>query len=334
VGAAVVILAGCGGGGEETRLEPTTPVKVRTVERRTFTDYFHLIGTAKAAREATLVFEVGGVVEKILAPQGSEVRAGGGIARLNDDLLGAALAEAEAARDLAVDLHTRSSALVSKGGISEFELSRLAQEREMAEARFQSVKEQHERTVLRAPFDGVVDNRFLDEGDYAAPGVPFGRYLDLNVMKIRVPIPEVYLDKIHAGDGGEVSADPFPNRVFEGTVTFVSREVDSSTRTINVEVTVPNEDRALRPGMTVRVRLAKDNHDNALVVPQDAVVETEHGPGVYLARSGAAVLSLVRVGTIYGQMALIDSGLTAGDTLIVVGNRDLVTGEPIDIIEE
>jgi membrane fusion protein (multidrug efflux system) len=333
VAAVLLTLAGCGK--KEVKsgsAPPTTPVRVRAVERRSFNDYFNLIGTARADREATLVFEVGGAVERILADQGASVREGDRIAKLNDDLYAAALREAEAARDLAADLHDRSAALRPEGAISDYELSSLERQREMAEARYGTAKAQHDRTVLRAPFAGIVDTRFLDVGDFAGPATPFARFLDLRSVRIRVPLPEIYLAKIRPGDRAEVFADPYPGRVFEGEVVFVSREVDRGTRTVTVEVVVSNEDAALRPGMTLRARLVKDVYEGAIVVPQDAVVETEEGSAVFLASAGAALRRMVKIGAVYGQMAVVESGLAEGDSLIVVGNRELVEGERIEVL--
>jgi len=333
VAAVFLTLAGCGKKeAENGSAPPTTPVRVSAVERRSFNDYFNLIGTARADREATLVFEVGGAVERILADQGASVREGEPIAKLNDDLYAAALREAEAARDLAADLFERSAALRPEGAISEYELSSLERQREMAEARYGTAKSQHDRTVLRAPFAGIVDTRFLDVGDFAGPATPFARFLDLRSVRIRVPLPEIYLAKVRPGDLAEVFADPYPERVFEGEVVFVSREVDRGTRTVTVEVRVPNEDAALRPGMTLRARLVKDVYEGAIVVPQDAVVETEGGSAVFLASSGTALRRMVRIGAVYGQMAVVDSGLAEGDSLIVVGNRELVEGERIEVL--
>jgi membrane fusion protein (multidrug efflux system) len=83
--------------------------------------------------------------------------------------------------------------------------------------------------------------------------------------------------------------------------------------------------------MTVRVRLVKKVYRDAVVIPQDAVVEIEEGAVVFLASADSARIRPVRVGTVYGQMALIDSGLVEGESLIVVGNRDLVDGERIEV---
>ena len=139
----------------------------------------------------------------------------------------------------------------------DFELNRLDAERRMAEARYRTAKSQYDRTVLRAPFAGSVDIRFLDLGDYASPMAPFVRFLDLAEIRVEVPVPEVYLGKVSVGDAADVFADPYPGRAFAGEVTFVSREVDRDTRTVTVEVSVPNEDGALGPGMTLRVRLVR-----------------------------------------------------------------------------
>lgn len=329
----MLALCGCGGGDDVGNSDPPgTAVRIETVECRSFADYFNLIGTVRGEKEATLVFEVGGVVEEILADQGSTVEMDAPLARLNDEVLRASLREVKAAWLLAKDLFSRNEALLARGAVSDFDLSRLQAEMEMALARYESARAQWERTTLRAPFAGYVDSRFLDVGDYALPMAPFIRLLDLRYVKVQTPVPEIYLARIHPGDGATITADQYPESPIAGTISFVSREVDSATRTVTAEISVDNSDNRLRPGMTVRVRLVKAAHVDAVVVPQDAVVETEEGPAVFLAVAGAAALRQVVIGTVYGHVALIQEGLAEGDSLIVIGNRDLVDGEKIEVL--
>ncbi len=335
--AGAVLLAGCGGekgadGAGEAKRVRRVAVETAPVERRSFTDYFELLGTVHGNREATMVFEVGGVVEEVIARKGSFVKKGDPIARLDDELYRAGLDEAEAALVIAKETYERSTALKEKGAIAEHDLSSLRQEYEMAKARRAGAKARWERTVLRAPFDGYVDERFLDEGDYASPVSPFVRVIDLSTVKVETPVPEAHLALVHEGGDAWITAGQYENRVFEGKITFVSREVDRSTRTVGVEVTLDNRDGALRPGMTVRARLVRKIYEEAIVVPQDAVVNTEHGPGVFLAVDGEAEMRNVGVEAVYNELAVIGSGLEAGETLITTGARDLVEGEAIEIV--
>jgi membrane fusion protein (multidrug efflux system) len=97
-------------------------------------------------------------------------------------------------------------------------------------------------------------------------------------------------------------------------------------------VIIENPDGVLRPGMTVRARLVKREFDNAIVVPQDAVVNSDEGTGVFLAVDGAAESRAVEVEAVYDEMAVIRSGLSGGERLITTGARDLVQGEPIEVV--
>ena len=331
------VWSGCGGDGEAQ--EGAGTVKIRTVAvetepvaHRSFIDYFELLGTVRGEREATLVFEVGGVLEEIIADKGRLVRKGDAIARLNDDIYRSGKDEAVAGLEIARETYDRSKALQSKGAISDIGLTNLQQQYEMARARYQSSKVQLDRATLRSPFDGVVDSRYLDEGDYASPMTPFARLIDLSRVKVEIPIPETHLAKIRPGGAAWISAAQYPDQTFEGTITYVSREVESSTRTLHAEVTLDNPEGLLRPGMTVRAKLIKHEYKGAIVVPQDAVVNTENGTGVFLAVEGLAESRLVDIEAVYGEMAVVRSGLRGGETLITVGARDLVHGEAIEVV--
>ncbi len=333
----LVVWSGCGGEGEaqENELEReirTVAVETEPVARRSFVDYFELLGTVRGVREATLVFEVGGVLEEIIADKGTFVHKGDAIARLNDDIYRSGKDEATAGLEIARETYERSKALQSKGAISDIGLSNLQQQYEMARARNRSAGVQLDRATLRSPFDGVVDSRYLDEGDYANPMTPYARLIDLSRVKVEVPIPETHLAQVQPGGPAWITAAQYPNQIFEGTITYVSREVESSTRTLHAEVTLENAQGVLRPGMTVRAKLIKHEYQGAIVVPQDAVVNTEDGPAVFLAASGLAEIRRVDIEAVYDEMAVIHSGLNGGETLITVGARDLVHGEAIEVV--
>lgn len=340
--AAPLLIASCGAdnekaasaesGAEDTRALSSVPILVEPVTTRSFENYFHLLGTVRGTNEATLVFEVGGVIESILAEKGSFVKQGAPIARLDADMYEAGAAEASAALAIAKETYDKSMNLREKGAISEIELSALEQQYEAAKARHRSAAILQQDATLRAPFSGVLDARYLDRGDYAAPQTPFARLIDAREVKVEIPVPEIHLARVKAGDAATVVADQFPGVEFEATVTFVSREVNASTRTVLVEVTTGNEEGLLRPGMTVRARLVKERFQNAIVVPQDAVVNGEDGAFVFLEKNGLAVERSVVVATIANEMAVIESGLTLGDRLITRGARDLVDGERVEVL--
>ncbi len=307
-------------------------MNVEAVERHSFVDYFDLIGTVRGANEATLVFEVGGVLETVLADKGTAVKKGAVVARLDASLYQAGFDEAKAGYEIAKQTYERSAPLVDQGAISDLDLASLRNELEMARARMASARYQLDHASVRAPFSGLVDSRFIDVGNYAAPGAPFARLVQTDVVKVEVPIPEIHFARVKAGDDAWVRADQYAGRVFEGVVTFVSAEVDQLTRTVTAEIRLTNEGRALRPGMTVRAKLIKERYSEAIVVPQDAVVITENGPAVFLNVNGVAESRLVEVITVHEELAVIGSGLEEGLMLVTTGARDLVSGESLEVL--
>lgn len=332
---APLLTMACGGEKNEEEGGPapsSVPVRVAPVTARSFENYFHLLGTVRGQNEATLVFEVGGVIESILADKGSFVKQGAPIARLDADMYEAGAAEASAALAIAKETYDKSLNLREKGAISEIELSALEQQYEAAKARHRSASILQQDATLRAPFSGILDARYLDRGDYAAPQTPFGRLIDAREVKVEVPVPEIHLARVQSGDAATVVADQYPGREFAATVTFVSREVNASTRTVLVEVTTGNEEGLLRPGMTVRARLVKERFKDAIVVPQDAVLNGDQGASVFLEQDGLAVERPVVVSTVSDEMAVIESGLSVGDRLITRGARDLVNGERVEVL--
>ena len=178
--------------------------------------------------------------------------------------------------------------------------------------------------TIVAPFSGVVVSRSLDPGAYVTPGTstPILTIADLDHLNVIVNVTEADLTVVHKGDPTQIRADAYPDRTFRGVVSRIAGGVDPITRTVQVEIDVPNSGHPLRPGMYATVQLVAGT-GRALVVPLSALVTVGSQHYVWAVVDGKTTQRPVTVGRATGEVVEITSGLGEQD-LVVVRGTDLV----------
>lgn len=188
-----------------------------------------------------------------------------------------------------------------------------------------------ENTVLTSPISGVVTARNYDPGDMAG-SLPILTVARVQPVKIVINVTESDLSKIHKGMPATVTFDTFGDEVFKGNVTLVSPTVDSQSRTFGVEVTLPNTDNRILPGMFGRVTL---NLGKALrvVIPDKAVVKQQGSANhyVYIYKDGKVTFSAVELGRRLGNEYEIISGVQPGDKVVISGQSRLSNGAEVEL---
>jgi multidrug efflux pump subunit AcrA (membrane-fusion protein) len=183
---------------------------------------------------------------------------------------------------------------------------------DQARARLDALRLTLENTRVVSPVDGFVARRHLDPGAFASSNAPVVSVVDITVVRLVANLVEKDL-----------------RRVQPGTPARVAPVLDPATRTAQMEVEIPNPVYRLKPGMYARVALLVSRHDNALVVPRNAVVDLEGQSGVFLVDGAAARFQVVEVGLLDQQKAEIVSGLTDGQRVATTGAHALRDGDPI-----
>lgn len=190
-----------------------------------------------------------------------------------------------------------------------------------------------ENTVLTSPINGVVTKRNYDPGDMTA-ALPILTISQVQPVKIIINVSESELTKIHKGMPAEITFDTFGEEKFKGTITMTMPTVDPQTRTFGVEITVPNPDSRILPGMFGRVRLnlGQANH---VVVPDRAVVK-QPGSGkhfVYVYTDGKVEYHPVELGQRLGNSYELLSGVEDGSQVVVSGQNNLANGKEVTVLK-
>ncbi|MEO5574241.1 MAG: efflux RND transporter periplasmic adaptor subunit, partial [Gammaproteobacteria bacterium] len=189
------------------------------------------------------------------------------------------------------------------------------------------------KTVLRAPFEGVLGLRKVSPGDYVQPGEDIVNLEDIGALKLDFRIPELYLSKIKPDQIVEVRVDAFPDTTFTGQVYAIEPGVDVVTRSILLRARIPNDDGKLRPGMFARITLILEQRPNALLIPEHALVPMGNDRFVYRVVDGKAVQQKVSVGERRAGEVEISTGLSPGDTVVTDGQMKIKDGAPVTVMQ-
>lgn len=289
-------------------------------------------GTLLADEEVDLTFETSGKIVSIHFKEGTQVKKGDLLAKVNDRHLQAQLLRLKAQRQLSVDREFRQRTLLSRDAISQESYDQVVTELQSLEADIMLLEARIAETELRAPFDGTIGLRYLSEGSFATPSTRIARLIKKTPLKLEFSVPERYAGEIAAGFPVSFRVDGNPNE-FQATVYAVAPNVDVRTRTIVVRALYPNSRQELSPGRFASMVLRLSETNDAIAVPSEALIPEMDGDRVFVYRSGRAQAVNVRAGLRTEAHIQIIDGLSFGDTLLTTGVMQLRNGMPV-VLEE
>jgi RND family efflux transporter MFP subunit len=313
-------------------------VVVEEAVESSFAEEIALAGTVQAARDVVVSAEEGGVVRELLLERGAAVTEGQPIARIDDAILRPQVERARAEAALAQEQWQRRKRLFEEDRVGS-ELAYL-QDRltaEQAAAQLAVLEERLARTIVRAPFAGVLEERLVEVGAMVGPGTPVARVIAVNPVKITAGVPERYATDVRPGAAVRVTFEALEGRSFEGRIGYVGTAVNPRNRTFPVEFSVSNLGGLIKPEMVANVSLTRRVVEKALVVPQNAVVRVTDGNAVFVVKregdTEVVEARLVTVGMSQDNQVTITSGLSAGDRVVVVGQQQVTDGDRVRIVE-
>ncbi|MDT0631931.1 efflux RND transporter periplasmic adaptor subunit [Rubrivirga litoralis] len=208
---------------------------------------------------------------------------------------------------------------------------------EAGQAGVQSAQAQLSNTTVRAPFGGVVEAQLAEPGELASPGQAVVRLVGGGGLRVEAGVPERYSGEIEVGTQVTVRPTAYSAEPRGGRVVFVGTAVDAGSRTFPIEVAVDNADGALRSEMVVELTVTRALIQDALVLPQDAVVRDERGTSVFVAVPAdtadvfVAERRAVRLGASSGGEVVVAEGLRVGDRVVVSGQSSLADGDALQV---
>jgi membrane fusion protein, multidrug efflux system len=331
-----LLLSSCGKQETNSNSKKVQPVDVRVdiLKPSRLVDAIQVAGTVKASEDANLSPEEGGVVKEWKAKKGQSVKKGDLVIVLRDEVIKAGYDAAAAQYKMAELNLEKQKKVFDEQGISELQLKNLEYARDAAKANADLMKARWERTQIRAPFDGIVDNIVPNEGDFAPPGVPVARVINTSTVKIQADIPEMYSGSVNVGSAAIVTFDALPGDTLRGTVNFVGSTVSAANRALQVEIVVVNPYRKIKSEMVAKARIIRGTKLNAIQVSENLVQLVDRDRTiVYVEKDGKAEERRLKLGGRQGIMVEVLEGLNAGDHLIVSGDQKVINGTPVNVTQ-
>jgi membrane fusion protein (multidrug efflux system) len=249
--------------------------------------------------------------------------------RIDDSMLRALAERADADRDLAQQQLARVRKLREQNAAPPPDLERAEAAARSASAALSLLQLQIARSVVRAPFAGVVGQRFVSVGDYVTTQSPLLTLQTVDPQRAVIEVPERHAASLRQGQTVEFTVAAEPQRKFAARVDFIDPVVDNTNRTITVKGLAPNRDRLLKPGMFIEARLATAVREKAIVIPEDAIQPLRTANIAWVVDNGKASRRVVQLGVRSAGFVEVLSGVKAGELVVVGGLERMGEGMPL-----
>ena len=309
---------GAGHGGQISQGKQILNVSGYVIRPEHFSEIVKSTGTLRPDEEVDLAFETSGKIVSILFTEGSRVKKGDLLAKINDRPLQAQLEKLLAQKKLTEEKEFRERSLLERDAISQESYDQIVTELQTIEADIDLIQARISETELRAPFDGKIGLRYLSEGAFASPSTKIAKLIKMSPLKIEFSIPERYASEIRKGYPVTFNIDGTA-RDFEAAVYAVDPKIDIETRTIVLRALYPNINEELKSGRYASITLVMSQIDNAISIPTEALIPEMEGEKVFLFKGGKAFSSKVQTGLRTEDRIQVMDGIKFGDTLLITG---------------
>ncbi|MCM8794945.1 MAG: efflux RND transporter periplasmic adaptor subunit [Candidatus Omnitrophica bacterium] len=331
-------------------MELPVPVRVFKATRIEFTDFLPTVGTVRGDAEVELKFELNGIIKSVDFKEGDIVKKGQVLAALDETDASARVAyaesklrAAEAQLALAEKREEINQTLFDIGAIIRSKLEEAQLEVKQAEAQVDTARDELEiakveleKTVMKAPMDGVMGTREVEVGTFVSPQVIVGTIMDIRSVNVELGVIERDIERIKLGQRVKINVDSLPNESFQGNVNNLAPLIEGKSRTLTAKVAVPNPKGKLLPGMFARADIAVYEKPNALVIPTSSLKDSD-GDGrfdtVFTVENEAAKMKPIVLGYLTTDYAEIREGIQEGEEVISEARGKLKEGSKVTLLE-
>jgi membrane fusion protein (multidrug efflux system) len=325
--------------GKAFRMPPDAVTTVK-VSPETVQPSIPAVGSLSSPQGVMMSADLPGVVTAIPFESGSHVTNGQILVRLDTRQEDAQLRTALAKLELARQNLERARDLGQKHVIAQSALDDAKSQFDAATATVDETRATIARKTILAPFEGETGIRQVNVGQYLKSGDPIVQLDALDTVYVNYALPQQYLGMLHVGQPVMVQADGLPSKEFGGKINAINSMVDTSTRNIQVQATLPNPGHLLRSGMFAAVRTLLPDKKKAVMIPASSVQYAPYGDSVFVVstlkdKDGKDYLGVreqtVQLGETRGDQVEILKGLSEGDEVVTSGIFKLRQGSAVNI---
>ena len=328
-----ILLPACSGSEEESKSmeqiqkEEGIPVVVKKVTPQKFSKYLTFYGQFKGYKETTIGAAIGGRIEKINALPGSKVKENQVIIEFPEDAPASQYQQAKSAYENSKKTYERMKALHEKGEIAQAQFDGIETKFKVDKRNYETMKDM---LRLEAPYDGVITEVMVHEGDNVKGKAALFTIAQLNKMKIRIWLSDS--ERMQFKKGIQALAT-VAGRTYSGKVSDLSMSVDPMKQAFYADLIFNNPANEILPGLTAEVKVVLYENEQAIVIPRNLLKKDDSGTFVYLANGSTVKKQMVSIKNESGIYYELASGLNSGDPLIVKGAARLTEGAKIKIVK-
>jgi len=343
--AALFVTPGCKKAEQKAVKEQAVNVRVQKTETRSLRPFVESVGTLKPYDEVIVSSEVDGILRSIRVDDGSPVSRGQLIAeikdtdyRLDTGRAEAVLKQAEASLANANQEYQRKESLYREELVTKQQFDDISARLALAQGDLERAKsglalarEKLARTRVFAPMAGIVREKKVTAGDYIRNGTSLVSVIRTDLLKLSFSVPEKDVGSLREGQDIMFTADSFPGREYQGKVKTLYPNLDEKTRSLPVEALVKNHDGSLKPGFFTRVTLYTGPAKDTVVVPITSLLYDNSSIKLFAVEGNRAKERAVKTGLKYGEFMEITEGLKADETVVTVGQNNLMEGVLVNV---
>jgi membrane fusion protein, multidrug efflux system len=287
-------------------------------------------GTFEPNKDSKLMFELPGKIVKMNYEVGEYVSVGNIIASLDIELLKLQKEQAEIHLASIENDYERQKILLEEKAVQLVQFEKIETAYKTAKIQLRTLNEQINKSLLKAPFSGIIAMKFAEIGTVVAPQMPVVQLSDINKLRLTVQVPENGINHFKINDKISVKTELSSEKVYEGKIVVISGKSDL-THNFMVQIEVNNTNQEIKSGTFGYISEQSNSLDKQLVIPSSAVIGSSILPQVYIVENGKAVIKNIEILDKSNDYAAIKSGLKAGDIVITSGFINLSDGKNIAV---
>ena len=311
------------------KADPPAVVDVIVAQNQAINSTTEANGSILANEFVELRSEVSGRITYLNIPEGTTVKKGTILARINDSDLQAQLSKSKVQIDLAQKTEQRLTKLLSINGIGQAEYDVALNQVNSLNADIEYTKVLIDKTILRAPFTGVIGLRQVSAGAYISPTTILATMQQVNQLKVDFTVPEEYSGVIRKGSVVEVAVEGGNNSRCKAVVIAREPQINQTTRNLLIRAMLTNC--SANPGTFAKVYFSAGSAKNSITIPTNAIIPDDKNKKIVVIKGGKATYAVIETGVRRESFVEVTKGVSVGDTIVVDGVLFARPDKPVKI---